>query len=115
MLSTRDSIQLSASDLVGHLYCRHLTSLDLAVARGILPKPQLRDPMLDVLRERGARHEREYVERLANGGGSVRVVEGFTVDYAAVSDTISAMRAGADIIVQAALVSGGWGGRIDGF
>src|SRR4051812_34111634 len=102
MLSTPESIQLSASDLVGHLYCRHLTSLNLAVAKGILPKPQLLDPMLDVLRERGARHEREYVDHLASDANSVTLIEGIHVDGAAVRDTVRAMWAGADIIVQAA-------------
>jgi hypothetical protein len=31
---------LSASDLVGHLNCRYLTSLDLTVAKGERPKPK---------------------------------------------------------------------------
>jgi hypothetical protein len=37
MLSVDDGVvHLSASDLVGHLNCRYLTKLDLAVARGEL-------------------------------------------------------------------------------
>jgi hypothetical protein len=36
MLKVRNTVQLSASDLVGHLNCRNLTELDLAVAEGIL-------------------------------------------------------------------------------
>jgi hypothetical protein len=31
--------EFSASGLVGHLNCRYLTSLDLAVASGVLTKP----------------------------------------------------------------------------
>jgi uncharacterized protein len=44
-----DTFQLSASDLVGHLNCRHLTALDRAVAEGALAKPQIWDPLLKIL------------------------------------------------------------------
>jgi hypothetical protein len=54
MLKIRNSIQLSASDLVGHLNCRYLTDLDIAVANGAIKKPHHWDPLLDTLRERGA-------------------------------------------------------------
>ena len=47
-------IHFSASDLVGHLNCRYLTTLDLAVATGALAKPKVWDPVLEVLAERGA-------------------------------------------------------------
>jgi len=57
MIRAGDTIQLSASDLVGHLNCRHLTQLDLAVARGAITRPERWDPALELLRERGARHE----------------------------------------------------------
>ena len=47
------AIQLSASDLVGHLNCRNLTELDIGVAKGTIAKPKVWNPLLDVLRERG--------------------------------------------------------------
>ena len=53
MLTVDGAVHLSASDLVGHLNCRYLTSLDLAVAKGTLAKPFIRDPVLEVLAERG--------------------------------------------------------------
>ena len=43
-----DSIKLSATDLVGHLNCGHLTGLDLAVANGMLAKPHVWDPLLEI-------------------------------------------------------------------
>ena len=52
MLKVNQGFQLSASDLVGHLNCRNLTELDLAVANGVLAKPKIWNPVLDVLRER---------------------------------------------------------------
>src|SRR5262245_21397695 len=62
MLNVRGTVHLSASDLVGHLNCRYLTSLDLAVANGVLAKPFIWDvPILEVLAERGALHEQGYV------------------------------------------------------
>jgi uncharacterized protein len=41
-----------------------LTSLDLAVVNGVLAKPFIWDPVLEVLAERGALHERGYVDYL---------------------------------------------------
>jgi hypothetical protein len=52
------TVQLSASDLVGHINCRYLTDLDLKVARGALAKPTYQDPGLDLLIERGRLHEK---------------------------------------------------------
>ena len=100
-----NAIELSASDLVGHLNCRHLTNLDLAVADGRLKKPQVWDPLLDVLRERGARHEQEFIEHLVNAGHRLTVVNGRSSDRTAASQTIDAMRSGADVVVQGALQS----------
>ena len=113
MHKTGESIQLSASDLVGHLNCRHLTGLDIAVANGVLEKPKIWDPLLEILRERGARHEQGYVEHLRKSGHAVTFIDGVGVDQAAVSRTINAMRAGSDIIVQGAFRAEGWGGRTD--
>jgi hypothetical protein len=47
-----DSIRFSASDLVGHLDCHHLTALDAAIARGTATKPKIWDPVLETLAER---------------------------------------------------------------
>ena len=57
MLSAYGVVHLSASDLVGHLNCHYLTTLDLAVAKDKLDKPSVWDPVLEVLVERGALHE----------------------------------------------------------
>jgi hypothetical protein len=100
MLRIGDYIQLSASDLVGHLYCRHLTGLDIAVAKGTLEKPKIWDPLLEILRERGARHEEGYVKHLRNSRYTVTVIDSVGVEQSAVSQTIDAMRAGSEIIVQ---------------
>ncbi|WP_243613862.1 TM0106 family RecB-like putative nuclease [Shimia aestuarii] len=108
-----DAIQLSASDLVGHLSCSHLTELDLSVVSGALEKPNVWDPLLEILRERGHRHEQEYVQHLADQGLASVVIDGVDITNGAVSETLEAMKSGADIIIQAALRHERWSGRAD--
>ncbi|WP_296745751.1 TM0106 family RecB-like putative nuclease [Mesorhizobium sp.] len=106
-------LRLSASDLVGHLSCRHLSVLDRAVAQGQLAKPAYWDPQLEVLRERGAVHERNFVQHLADSGLTITRIDGVDISDAAVAATVQSMAAGAEVIVQAALRNGRWGGRAD--
>jgi predicted RecB family nuclease len=105
--------RFSASDLVGHLDCHHLTALDAAVARGSLNKPKIWDPVLQTLVERGLAHEREYVETLRQSGVSVVEIAGGGISASQVDQTLEAMRSGADVIVQGALLQGAWSGRAD--
>lgn len=107
------TIHLSASDLVGHLYCRYLTTLDMAVAKGEVEKPKVWDPVVEVLIERGIQHEKGYVAHLESQGLSVTTIDGVGVDAAAVSKTLEAMKAGAPIIAQGALQADHWSGRAD--
>jgi predicted RecB family nuclease len=113
MRSVDGVIQFSAADLAGHLSCRHLTKLDAAVARGQLEAPKVFDPLLDVLWERGAAHEQNYVEHLEKDGVDVARVNGDGADAMPVDETIHAMRDGRQIIVQGALADGRWSGRTD--
>jgi uncharacterized protein len=106
-------IQLSATDLVGYLDCRHLSALDRAVAEGALAKPTGWNPQLDVLRERGLLHEQRYVEHLAASGLDIIRIEGVDVTPDAVAQTQEAMRLGTPVIVQGALSNGQWSGRAD--
>jgi predicted RecB family nuclease len=113
MLKIGDTLRFSASDLVGHLDCHHLTALDAAVARGTAQKPKIWDPVLDTLVERGRAHERQYVESLKQSGLSVVEIEGGGVTAGQVDQTLAAMRAGADVIYQGAFIHGVWSGRAD--
>ena len=106
-------IQLSATDLVGHLNCRHLTSLDLAVAQGTLAKPASYDPFLEILRERGALHEQAYIDHLKTSGLDAVRIEGIDITATTAGQTLDAMRAGTPVIVQGALLNGRWSGRTD--
>jgi predicted RecB family nuclease len=107
------SIRLSATDLVGHLNCRHLTSLDIEVASGVRDRPKAWDPLLEILWERGARHEQGFVDHLKSEGFQVTVIEGVGVDDAAEARTRDAMARGDQIIVQGAFRTEKWAGRTD--
>jgi uncharacterized protein len=103
-------IQLSATDLGRHLGCRHLTQLDRAAAEGrIAFPPYYENPVLDALRERGERHEAAYEAHLRSNGRHV-----VRLDRDAAPETaIQLMRSGVDVIVQAPLSDGRFGGFAD--
>jgi uncharacterized protein len=113
LLKRGHALQLSASDLVGYLNCHHLTHLDAQVAAGVLAKPKGWDPSLEVLWERGAAHERAYVEHLRSRGLAVVEIEGVGIAPGQVEQTMAAMRAGVQVIVQGAFLAGAWSGRTD--
>ena len=88
------TLNFSSGDLVGHLNCRYLTELDLKVANGELKKPRVWDPVLETLAERGALHERDFIEHLKAIGATVTIVDGVGIDAPAVEATMEAMRRG---------------------
>jgi predicted RecB family nuclease len=106
------SFRLSASDLSNHLACRHLTSLDFAVATGARPAPKWHSPDLWVLQKRGLEHENAYVSHLKAEGLAVIDLRA-TTDEEASREVQTAMEKGTDVIVQPLLVSGRWFGRAD--
>jgi len=113
MIKHGEVIHLSASDLVGHLDCRHLTDLDVEALHGRIQRPHFHDPLLDILVKRGALHERSYLEHLTDEGYQVVEIEGAGATRALADRTLHAMRSGAQAIAQAALLHDGWGGRAD--
>lgn len=105
----------SASDVVAFVSCPHVTTLDLAVARGDLSAPERDDPMMELLRGRGLEHERSHLDRYIGDGvtvaqiddsngpsGSKKPGQSREDSLAQRSDaTRAAMRSGADVIFQA--------------
>lgn len=81
------SFALTATDLVGYLNCRHLFELDRAVAEGRLGKPKAFDPLLQILWERGAAHERNYLDHLAQAGLDVVRIDGIGLGVNVISET----------------------------
>lgn len=112
MRTTGPTLELSASDLSYFLACRHRTALDLAVAQGIRKPPTWVDPALALLQQRGLDHERLYVEQLLESGLKAVDVSPHAGEHA-VSQSLDAMRTGADLIIQPALRDGCWFGRPD--
>src|SRR5437773_1490839 len=100
------NVVLSATDLAKHLACRHATVLDLKAARDEIQRVYRNDPSIEVLEERGRRHEAAYLAHLSGQGHGV--VEGRGLE-----GTRDAMRSGAGVIAQADLQDGRWRGRAD--
>jgi uncharacterized protein len=116
---------VSASDLVDHLACGHLTALDRALLDGRIAAPPADDPEVEVVRRRGLEHEERYLE--ARRDGATRVVEvpvappGVDGRLGALrareACTVEAMRSGADVVYQATFIdergSVWWRGHAD--
>ena len=114
MRITDGEIKFGAGDLVNHLACRYLTELNTQMAEGVLAAPGDRDPMLDLLQQRGLAHEEGYVQHLEESGCQITRIDGVGVNQTAVDATLEAMRSGSAVIVQAALARrllGRQGGR----
>ena len=109
-----ERIRLNATDLSNHLACRHLTTLDVQLAKGERDEPKWAAPDLKVIQELGLRHEAEYLKHL-------REVKKLTVfelakegdPKALAEETRALMAQGADVIAQGALAEGTWYGRPD--
>jgi uncharacterized protein len=69
--------------------------------------------LLQILWERGAAHERNYIKHLTQVGLDVVKIDGVDVGSSAVSETFAAMKKGTAVIAQGALAYRGWGGRAD--
>ncbi len=101
---------VSASDLVAHLACSYVTTLDAEAASGLRPRPAGDDPELEVLRRRGFEHEAAYLAELGeagldvveipddHGGPAAGRVEALR---RAEARTVAAMEAAADVVYQA--------------
>jgi hypothetical protein len=92
---------LSATDLANHLSCRHLTTLDLRLAKGEMAEPSWENRHLRVLQQRGLEHEKAYIESLRSKGLAIVDLSNEAEDVAG-EETWAAMKSGAQAIVQAA-------------
>src|SRR6266853_1040597 len=111
----RRQIRLSASDLSNHLACRHLTTLELQVARGQRTAPDWAAPDLKVIQELGLRHEKAYLAHLAAQGLTVENLGHIDrkEEDRLLAETLALMERGAEVIAQGALSDGEWFGRPD--
>ena len=108
-------IRLAGSDLSNHLACRHLTTLDLQVARGERAAPDWADPDLAIILERGDRHEKGCLAHLAAQGLMVESLGNIDrkEEERLLTQTLALMERSMDVIAQGALSDGEWFGRPD--
>src|SRR5215470_15597711 len=104
-------LRLAATDVSNHLACRHLTQLELSVARGERDAPEWAAPDLKVIQELGLRHERAYLNYLEEKRklSVVRLPEKAS-DKDLLAETLRLMDDGADVIAQGALGNARWFG-----
>src|SRR6478672_6803329 len=95
------AVRLSATDLANHLSCRHLTTLDLRLAKGEIEEPTWENPHLRGLQQRGLEHEGAYIESLRSKGHAI-VDLSKELNENAREQTLAAMVSGAAVIVQGA-------------
>ena len=110
MLQRGGRLILSPSDLNNFLACEHRTALDLARARGEILLQRVPRPDAELVAERGREHERAHLERLREQGLEVAQIE---PGEGAAEATAEALRAGPDVIHQAAFTLGNWRGAAD--
>jgi len=108
-----DSLRLTATDLANHLACHHLSHLDLAAVRGLRRPPDWFAPDVAILRQRGGDHEIAFVSNLERQNLRIARLGGEPDEKTALERTLSAMREGVEVIVQATLLDGRWSGRAD--
>src|SRR6266498_2652110 len=113
MKCVEGQVRLSATDLAGHVACRHLTMLELAVARAGGTRPEATNWLPLTLQRRGEAHERAYVDFLRSQALRIVDLRDCRFDRDGFRATQTAMTSGADVILQPPLGDDRWIGRAD--
>lgn len=107
----------SASDLINHLECPHLTYLNIEVALGKADLTPTRSDTTDFVARKGDEHEGAYLAQLVAEDREIVEIEsepGLEGTRRGAERTIEAMRAGAEVIYQGVLFDGvRWRGYSD--
>ena len=94
-----------------------MSALDVKVADGEADRPARYGPFIEELQTRGTAHEMAYLQHLRNLGLNIDLVassdSGQWSHASGVERTLAAMKAGKDIIYQAALSDNTWSGKAD--
>ena len=112
MYRNSEGLVLSASDVVNHLTCVHLTTLDLTHLDTPLELGDV-DPTLELLARKGDAWEKAFLAQLRARHRTIVEIP-YTKDTpGAAAQTLAAMQAGVEIIYQATLIRPGYLGRTD--
>ncbi|HEY5342667.1 MAG TPA: TM0106 family RecB-like putative nuclease [Solirubrobacteraceae bacterium] len=108
----------SASDLINHLECPHLTHLDTEVALGRVRLTETRSDTTELVARKGDEHEQAYLAQLRSDGREVVEIKseqpGLEGTREGTRQTVEAMKAGAEVIYQGVLFDGvRWRGHSD--
>jgi len=106
------SLLFSATDLSAFLGCRHASALSYRSLREELKQDEDSEQTARLF-ERGIDHERRHLERLRKEGKGIAEIPDDIPLAERVGRTLDAMRAGRDVIYQAALRAGNWMGYAD--
>ncbi len=111
------TLVFSASDLINHLECPHLTQLDIEVALGRIDLTETRSDTTELVARKGDEHERDYLVQLRYDGREVVEIKsepGLEGTRAGARETVEAMQAGVEVIYQGVLFDGvRWRGHSD--
>src|SRR5712692_6877935 len=110
MLKENGSVLASASAVVSYLGCAHRTTLDLVHLDTPLEKAP-DDEQMQLVQDKGRAHEAEFLGRL-RASGLVEIADDASLEEK-LERTREAMRAGAEVIYQAALREGQFIGHAD--
>ncbi|HVJ18928.1 MAG TPA: TM0106 family RecB-like putative nuclease [Polyangiaceae bacterium] len=116
MRNTPSGTGFSATDLSHFLECGRRTSLDLLVLDNKLDRPGQNDIQRRLLERRGVAHEARVLDHYRRSGKNIVTITaqpGAEGTARAAEETIAAMKAGAEVIYQAALSHENWAGRPD--
>lgn len=108
----------SATDLINHLECPHLTHLDTEVTLGRLSLTETRSDTTELAARKGDEHEQGYLAQLRSDGREVVEIKskqpGLEGTREGAKQTVEAMKAGAEVIYQGVLFDGvRWRGYSD--
>jgi uncharacterized protein len=106
------SYLLSPTDLVNFLGCHHATVLDLRSLSQELVRDDASEAD-DLRRQKGLAHETKHLRMFKDEGKRVVEIDNELAPTARRERTLTAMRESCDVVYQAALFDGCWGGYAD--
>ena len=113
MQMSNGKLRLSATDLSHFLDCKHIITLDMARLDSEEIPVQKTDDFSKIITQNGIYHEIKYLSQLQTNTDNVTKISEDIEHTHRLEQTISALKAGTDIVYQGYLSYGSWGGVAD--